>query len=82
MDIDNIDDIELLRQIARHGKVKLKQSVANQSGYVFNIGNYYPAIQYPDHIELFSYDYNNKLSLKYRPARKYIYGSEEFKWGF
>ena len=73
MDIDNINDIEVLRDVAKYGKLKTKCAIANHRGYIFNANEYYEALQYPDHIELLSDDFQTSISLSFRSAKQCLY---------
>lgn len=71
MDLDNITDIELLRNELKKYKVRMLVDCKAENGdYIFKKGYYYDVIQDSVYITAFFNDYN--ISFTYREVSKYI----------
>ena len=71
MDLDNITDIELLRNELKKYKVKmLVDCKADNGDYIFKKGYYYDVLQ--DHISITVYFGDYCIDLSYGEAQKYI----------
>lgn len=64
MDLDNINDIEILRELAKRGRVQLAKSVDDN----FKEGLWYLMAQDENGVYLFSEDYTYCLELSYKTA--------------
>ena len=73
MDLDNIDDIEILREAAKRGRVKLKKDVISNDGvYIFRKGQWYYMEQDRNGVYIFSEQYDYSADLTYETARRYL----------
>lgn len=74
MDLDNITDIETLRNIAKKHMVKLKIDIFSDSGLcIFKAGLWYEVEQSDFDITIFSTDGYSHYSFSYDEADKYLY---------
>ena len=70
MDLDNITDIEELREICKHNMVKIKETIYTPTS-TYEKGKWYYLIQ--DDEEIFIYlDPRCGLNLTYEEAEKYL----------
>ena len=73
MDLDNINDIEVLREAAKKGRVQLKKDInAYGSSYAFKKGLWYLVEQDEYYVHIFSEDYTHTAALTYREANEYL----------
>ena len=73
MDLDNINDIEELREIAKVGRVQLLEDVdAHLGGYTFKKDYWYIVEQDDYHVWIYSEDYKYSRSFTYKEASKYL----------
>lgn len=73
MDLDNINDIEILREAAKRGRVKLKKDiVSNDDNYIFQKGLWYYMAQDRNGVYIFSEKYDYSAALTYETAREYL----------
>ena len=71
MDLDNINDIELLRELAKFGRVQLAKSInADNGNYIFKEGFWYLMSQDENGVYLFSEGHKYRASLTYKAARE------------
>lgn len=75
MDIDNIDDIELLRQLAKSNRVKMKKDSHATDGtdFIFKEGLWYIAEQDQYGITVYSEDMESMMFLNYDEADRFLY---------
>jgi len=72
MDIDNINDIEVLRDIAKKGRVKMACTVVCQK-FTFEAEEYYLAANGFDCIEIYSEDLKCKARFRFEGADRIFY---------
>lgn len=73
MDLDNIDDIEVLREAAKSGRARLRKSIcADGSEYVFRKSLWYLIEQDEDGITMYSEHYIHKRTIPYRMVNEYF----------
>lgn len=73
MDLDNINDIEVLREAAKSGRARLLKSVgAEGSEFVFRKGLWYLIEQDEDGVTMYSEHYIHKVTIPYRLADEYF----------
>ena len=73
MDLDNINDIEVLRKAAKNGRVQLKKDIdAYGSKYTFKKDFWYLVEQDEYYVKIYSEDYTHEVSLTYREANEYL----------
>lgn len=73
MDLDNINDIETLRNAAKLGRVKLDNDVKSECGnYTFRKGFWYKVAQDEYYVYIFSETYTYKKMLSYKDASQYL----------
>ena len=73
MPIDEIDDIEVLRALAKKSRVKINNDIpAFEGDYVFKKGYWYLMSQDENGVYLFSEDYKYEAVLTYNKASEYI----------
>lgn len=71
MDLDNINDIELLRELAKIGRVQLAKNVnADNGNYTFKEGYWYLMSQGENAVYLFSEGHKYRATLTYKAARE------------
>ena len=70
MDLDNIDDIEELRRIAKKGRVQLKFDIDE----IFRKGFWYLVEQDYFGVTIFSDDYSHRKFFTYKEAEKCLEG--------
>ena len=71
MDLDNINDIEVLRKTAKSGRVQLKKDVI-EGDYTFK-KNFWYRIEQDEHgVYIFSEDYSYEASFTYEEASEYL----------
>lgn len=74
MDLDNINDIEVLREIAKRVRVKVKEDIdAYENEYTFKKGFWYIVDQDEYYVRIYSEDYTHEANLDYEEASKYLY---------
>lgn len=74
MDLDNIDDIEVLREAAKNTRVKVKEDImAYGSSYTFKKDFWYIVEQDEYYVHIYSEDYIHTIALTYKEASKYLY---------
>ena len=77
MDLDNINDVEILREAAKKGRAHLKKdidaiSIAGNK-YTFKKDYWYLIEQDEFYIHIFSEDFTCDVYLTYREADEYLY---------
>ena len=73
MDLDNINDIEVLREMAKHGRIKLIKDVnADEGNYVFKNGYWYIVEQDEDNVFIMSEDFVHVKTFDYFEALRYL----------
>lgn len=77
MDLDNINDVEILREAAKKGRVQLKKDInaISKAGnkYTFKKGYWYLMEQDEFYIHIFAEDFICDEYLTYREADEYLY---------
>lgn len=74
MDLDNINDIEVLREAAKSTRVKVKEDVnAYCSDYIFKKDFWYIVEQDEYYVRIYSEDYTHEVALTYKEASRYLY---------
>lgn len=74
MDLDNIDNVEELRRIAKKGRVKLKKDIMLPNGYIFRKDFWYLVEQDYYGVIIFTDDYANEAVFNYEEAEKFLKG--------
>lgn len=74
MDLDNINDIELLRNIAKKCRVQLKRDIDTCNDYIFRKGYWYLLEQDYFGVTIFSDDYAHEVFFTYEEAEKCLEG--------
>lgn len=79
MDLDNITDIEMLRNIAKKHMVKAKQDFYAEDGtlYKFKKDHWYDLEQDEYGVTVFSTDGKSYCIFTYDNAKEYLYSNEE-----
>lgn len=76
MDLDNINDVEILREAAKKGRVQLKKDIDTTSRtgnkYTFKKGYWYLMEQDEYYIHIFSEDFTCDEYFTYREADEYL----------
>lgn len=73
MPIDEIDDIEVLRALAKKGRVRINRDIhAFEGGYIFKKGYWYMVSQDEHYVYLYSEYYLDKVILTYNEAMECI----------
>ena len=74
MDLDNINDIEVLREAAKECRVKIKEDVKDDTDtYTFEKGYWYIVEQDKYYVTIYSNDYKYTRMFAYKEASKYLY---------
>lgn len=74
MDLDNINDIEVLRNAAKFGRAQLKKDVnADRGNYIFKKGYWYLVEQDEYYVSIYSDDYKYTRMFTYKEANEYLY---------
>lgn len=78
MDLDNINDIEVLREVAKESRVKMKEDVDSEyGGYTFKKGHWYFCEQDEYYVTIYS-DYSDNgvysMTFTYKEAGEYLVG--------
>ena len=75
MDIDNITDIEILRDAAKYGRVKMKKDCYSTDGYgfIFKKDMWYHINQEDFGVTIISDDGENWCDLSYEECERYLY---------
>ena len=74
MDLDNINNIEVLRELAKSTRAKVKENISAYNGnYIFKKGFWYIVEQDEWYVYLFSEDYAHTVALTYKEEDKYLY---------
>lgn len=74
MDLDNIDNVEELRRIAKKGRVKLKKDIMLPNGYIFRKDFWYLVAQDYFGVTIFTDDYAEEVVFSYEEAEKFLKG--------
>lgn len=73
MDLDNINDIETLREAAKRGRVQIKKTIAAiGSEYIFRKGFWYLMSQDESNVTIYSEHYMHSIDIPYRLADEYF----------
>lgn len=73
MDLDNINDIEVLREAAKECRAKIKENVQDDSEvYTFKKGYWYVVEQDQYYVTIYSDDYLYRRVFTYKEASKYL----------
>jgi hypothetical protein len=72
MDLDNIDNVEELRRIAKKGRAKLKKDIMLPNGYIFRKDFWYLVEQDYYGVIIFTDDYANETIFDYEEAEKLL----------
>lgn len=73
MDLDNINDIELLRNVAKESRIKMKEDTDSDYGvYTFKKGRWYYCEQDEYYVTIYSDDYKYTRMFTYKEADKYL----------
>ena len=73
MDLDNINDIEVLRRAAKDCRVQLKEDVMDDNGvYTFKKSHWYIVNHDEHYVTIYSDDYNYTRLFTYEEANKYL----------
>lgn len=75
MDLDNISDVETLRNIAKKHMVKMKKDTyaTNGTGFLFKEGHWYEIDQDEYGVTVYSDDYSSECSFIYSEAENYLF---------
>jgi len=75
MDIDNIDDIELLKNLAKANRVKMKKDshATDGTGFIFKEGLWYIVEQDQYGITVYSENMESMMFLNYEEADRFLY---------
>lgn len=74
MDLDNINDIEELREIAKRDRAHLLEDVVSDRGnYTFKKGWWYLVDQDDYYVYIHSEDYTYTKSFTYKEANRYLW---------
>lgn len=71
MDLDNINDIEVLRKAAKSGRVQLKKDIIS-GDYIFRKGFWYSIEQDEYGVYIFSNDYIHEANFTYGEASEFL----------
>lgn len=74
MDLDNIDNVEELRRIAKKGRTQLNKDVILPNGYIFRKGFWYLLEQDYFGVTIFTDDYAYEAFFSYEEAEKFLKG--------
>ena len=75
MDLDNINDIEVLREAAKECRVKIKEDVKDDlDAYTFKKGCWYVVEQDEYYVTIYSNDYKYTRMFTYKEASEYLCG--------
>ena len=73
MDLDNINDIEVLREAAKSGRARLLKSIsADGSEFIFREGLWYLIEQDEEGVTMYSEHYIHSRTIPYRLADEYF----------
>lgn len=73
MDLDNINDVETLREAAKEFRVKIKEDVkCDLNAYTFKKGYWYAVEQDQHYVTIYSDDYKYVKIFTYKEADKYL----------
>ena len=74
MDLDNINDIELLKQLAKANRVKMKRdsSATDGTDFIFKEGLWYIVEQDQYGITVYSEDMESMMFLNYEEADRFL----------
>ena len=73
MDLDNINDIEVLREAAKYNRVRLKKDVISDDGdYTFQKGFWYFIEQDKNGVYIFTDRCTHSTEFTYETAREYL----------
>ena len=73
MDLDNINDIEVLREAAKYSRVQLKKDVVSDDGdYTFQKGFWYFVEQDRNGVYIFTDKCTHSAEFTYETAREYL----------
>lgn len=73
MDLDNINDIEVLRKVAKEARTKMKENADSDYGvYTFLKGYWYYCEQDEHYVTIYSDDYKHTRMFTYEEANKYL----------
>lgn len=73
MDLDNINDIEVLREAAKECRVKIKANVQDDlEVYTFEKGYWYVVEQDQYYVTIYSNDYQYTRTFTYEEASQYL----------
>ena len=73
MDLDNINDIEVLRDAAKDCRVQIRKDTEDNTGvYIFKKGYWYVVEQDQYYVTIYSDDYNYTRLFTYEEAREYL----------
>ena len=74
MDLDNINDIEVLRKVAKECRVQIKKDVKDDLDvYTFKKGYWYYVEQDQYYVTIYSEDYDYTRMFTYKEANEYLY---------
>lgn len=74
MDLDNINDIEVLREAAKDCRVQIKKDVKDDLDvYTFKKGYWYYVEQDQYYVTIYSEDYDYTRMFTYKEANEYLY---------
>lgn len=73
MDLDNINDVEVLREAAKYMRVQLREDIIDDTGhYIFKKGFWYIIEQDDYYVTIYSDDCAYTRMLTYIEANKYL----------
>ena len=73
MDLDNINDIEILREAAKYCRVQIREDVVDDDGaYFFKKGYWYVVEQDEHYVTIYSDDYSYTRLFTYEEASEYL----------
>lgn len=73
MDLDSINDIEVLRRVAKDCRVQIREDVVDDDGaYIFKKGHWYVVEQDQHYVTIYSDDYNYTRLFTYEEASEYL----------
>lgn len=73
MDLDNINDIEVLREVAKKCRVKVREDVKDDLDvYTFKKGYWYVVEQDQYYVTIYSDDYKYTRMFTYKEASEYL----------
>ena len=81
MDIDNINNINVLKKLLKRNMVQIKEDADANDGtdFVFKKGHWYYIEQDQHYVTVYSDDYESSICFDYDEAEKYLVSKDNFK---